>query len=1011
MQSSQKSNAIIIISLLSICTGVIVTSGWLFSIPLLKLFFPRSASMICNTAVCFIVLGCILGLTQFRANIAVKVSGLVLSIALAGFALLSLSQDIFNYSAGIDQLFATDWVSKSDHYALPGRMAVNVSSCFVLFGFAMLGFMTGNRFINLLAQYFLHLVTAISAVALFGYIYGISIFYNLSYIGPMAAQTAILLFLISVVTTLLHPSLGIAGLFTGNLVGNKMARRVFALIVLMVLVFGELRIQLQQKYGLPIEIAVSLHSIGFLAVSLFIIAYTANWLNRIDIKRYEAEEQVKNINEELEQRVAERSADLIELLDKYQESESKFRTAFEFSAIGMALISPEGKWLQVNKRFCELVGYTEQELLSLTLMDITYPADVGLSVSSIKKAMLNGNAPYRLEKRYLHKNGSIIWANVNLATVTDDNGKPLYLVSQVEDITQRKKIDARFRAIVESVFVGIKLTDAHGQIIYRSPSMQAINGWSNKEIDEKYFALIHPDELEMVKRSRMEVLANPGKYVNVIFRLLHKNGGYVWIESLLCNKLYDPDLGAIITVTREITERKLVEDQLKMSEEKYHSLIEHASDAIYLLDFEGYFVEVNESMCKMTGYSKNELLSLNIIDIIDPQNLKAKPINLGPFDATKSIISERRMIRNDGQIFDVEVNVKMFAGDKILVIARDITSRKRMEEELREAELKFRTIAEKSMVGVYITQKEKFIYVNPRFAQVFGYEQHELLNIQENGVDFIVSERDRSIVRANLRARYNGEIDNINYEIRGKRKDGTYNHVEFYGSRVIINGEPSVIGTMLDVTERRKAEKVLVRSEANLKTIMDTTDTAYALMDKKLKVMAFNQMAAKFVYSQSGRTPLVGDRLPDYFTSERFPQFISYANRVLNGESISYEINYPQADGSTIWFYTRLFPITNDKGEIFGLMLALSDISDRKLAEDNLRNAYKTVQDHMDSIIDMAWKQSHLIRSPVANLKGLAALLNENPADSEVLKFINIELERLDEVIIEMANDASNQGL
>jgi PAS domain S-box-containing protein len=1011
MYSAQKSKAATFTSLLSIIVGVVVMIGWLFKIIMLRRFFPQFAFMMFNTALCFILLSAIILIAQLRVNKFTKIIGVVLSVTVMLFALVSVSQYVFSYSAGMDQLFITDWVSKLDKYPLPGRMAVNVSACFALFGLAMLGFAVKNKLVNIIAQYCLHLVTAISTVALFGYLYGIPFFYNPTYIGSMAPHTAVLLFLLSYTAALLHPSLGVAGLFTGNLVGNKMARRIFLLIVLMVMVFGELRTWLQHAYKFPIELGVSLHSICFLTVSLFIISYTANWLNRIDVKRYEAEQKVKSMNEELERRVEERSAELMDLLDRYRESESKFRTAFEFSAIGMALISPEGNWLQLNKRLCELLGYTEAELISMTVMEITYPADMAATIAALKIALSKGNAPRRIEKRYLNKNGSIIWASVNLATVTDDNGAPLYVVTQVEDITLRKKIDARFRAIVESVFVGIKLTDANGHLIYRSPSMQAINGWTDEEMGNNYFELIHPDDLEMVKNARLEVLASPGKYVNVVFRLLHKNGGYIWIESLLSNKLYDPELSAVITVTREITERKVVEDRLKKSEAKYHSLIEHASDAIYLLDLSGYFVDVNESMCKMSGYTKCELLNLDVLAIIDPEDLEANPINLGPFDASVSVIRERRMVRKDGVKFDVEINVKAFDGDKILVIARDITDRKRMENDLREAEIKFRTIAEKSMVGVYISQQERFVYVNPRFAEIFGYEQHELINSAESGIEMLISECDRQSVRANLQARYKGEMDNINYEVKGRRKDGSSNNIEFYGSRVILNGEPSVIGTMLDVTERRKAEKVLKRSEANLKTIMDTTDTAYALMDKRLRVIAFNQMAVKFVNSLSGHMPVIGDRLPDYFTEEGFPHFIAYADIVLKGQSISYEINYPQADGLVVWYYVRLFPIMNENNEIFGLMLALSDISERKNAEDNLKNAYKAVQEHIDSIQDMAWKQSHLIRSPVANLKGLSVLLNEDPLDSEVLEFMNIELERLDKVIIEMAKDASNHGI
>ena len=134
----------------------------------------------------------------------------------------------------------------------------------------------------------------------------------------------------------------------------------FILIVLMVLVFGSLRLQSERFGVFSTETGVSLLAVCFLFVSLMLIWYTANWLNSIDLKRYEAEEEITAMNEELEERIGERTSDLLELLEKYRESESKFRAAFEHSGIGMALVSFEGKWLKVNRRVCELLGYSEE---------------------------------------------------------------------------------------------------------------------------------------------------------------------------------------------------------------------------------------------------------------------------------------------------------------------------------------------------------------------------------------------------------------------------------------------------------------------------------------------------------------------------------------------------------------------------------------------------------------------------------------------------------------------------
>src|SRR3569833_2142379 len=654
------------------------------------------------------------------------------------------------------------------------------------------------------------------------------------------------------------------------------------------------------------------------------------------------------------------------------------------------------------------------------------------------------------------------------------------------------------------------------------------------------------------------------------------------------------------------------------SEAKYRSLIEQASDAIYVLNFENNFIDVNARMCEMTGYTREDLLALHITDIVDPEELKTDPLLMNI--AETSVIRERRFVRKDGSIFNVEINVKMFSDDRIFVIARDITDRKRMQAELIETELKFRTIAEKSMLGVYIVQNGVFTYVNPRFAEIFGFGPGELLNI-EDAAAMIFHESHLDVVREHVRKRIEGQLESIRYEARGKRKDGTANWVEIYGNRVMIGDTPAIIGSLLDITVRKEsadlimeekalsdsiintlpgvfylyndkfeflrwnksfetvtgyspdeirktrvqsmiapedlesvekaiekvfsegyatiearaitkygekipflftgtpimyenqqclmgtgvdissrlkaeeelrqseqkykllfesnplplwmiakddlsiitgneaaarlygytkdellnmnvrqlrppedaeiqlerykkditsssdmgivrhlkkdgsimqvqiiahdiiledrpvrlslthdvtekliAEEQLQKSQANLQTILKTTNIAYALFDLDLTVLEFNQKAIEFVKQHYYHAPKKGDRLMDFFPVDRGPQFISFTKSVLKGDHINYEVDYPQDEGATLWYAVSLFPITNDSKEILGIMMALYDITERKNAEQDLQNAYLQIQIQVNSIKEMAWKQSHLLRSPLANLKGLAAM-------------------------------------
>jgi PAS domain S-box-containing protein len=122
-------------------------------------------------------------------------------------------------------------------------------------------------------------------------------------------------------------------------------------------------------------------------------------------------------------------------------SESRFRNAFEHSAIGMALVSPEGKWLKVNKQVCDLLGYTEDELMCRTFQDITHPEDLDADVAYVGQMLAGELKTYQMEKRYFHKNGQIIWVLLAVSLVRDAQGAPLHFISQIVNITERKKAE------------------------------------------------------------------------------------------------------------------------------------------------------------------------------------------------------------------------------------------------------------------------------------------------------------------------------------------------------------------------------------------------------------------------------------------------------------------------------------------------------------------------------------------------------------------------------------------
>lgn len=119
--------------------------------------------------------------------------------------------------------------------------------------------------------------------------------------------------------------------------------------------------------------------------------------------------------------------------------DSLFQNAFEHAAIGMALVAPDGKWLRVNQSVCEITGYTQRELLQRSFQDITHPDDLDLDLANVGKMLAGEIESYQMEKRYFHKNGAIVWVLLNVSLVRDEQGRPRFFISQIQDITGRRE--------------------------------------------------------------------------------------------------------------------------------------------------------------------------------------------------------------------------------------------------------------------------------------------------------------------------------------------------------------------------------------------------------------------------------------------------------------------------------------------------------------------------------------------------------------------------------------------
>ncbi|MBA4390530.1 MAG: hypothetical protein C0399_06300 [Syntrophus sp. (in: bacteria)] len=292
-----------------------------------------------------------------------------------------------------------------------------------------------------------------------------------------------------------------------------------------------------------------------------------------------------------------------------------------------------------------------------------------------------------------------------------------------------------------------------------------------------------------------------------IFEWRHQRAnGQIWDADVYLMFLQHREKSLIQFKLQDITERKKAKEAIKESEETLRSLINASSEPLLLTDPEGAILMANETMAQRLGKSVRELIGVCQYDFFSPDIAQNRKKQFDKVVRTGEPVHFED--KREGRTYETSafpVSDERGKVLKISIFARDITERKHMEEVLSESEDKFRSLAEKSIVGVYLLQDGIFKYVNEKLAEILGYTIEEMLD--KMGPQNVVFPEDLPMLEKNVHRRISGEIKSLNYEFRVTTKNKDIRNVEVFSSLTIYKGKPSIIGTFLDITGRKRAEE------------------------------------------------------------------------------------------------------------------------------------------------------------------------------------------------------------
>lgn len=254
-----------------------------------------------------------------------------------------------------------------------------------------------------------------------------------------------------------------------------------------------------------------------------------------------------------------------------EQQQDQFQIAFEQAAIGMAITAPDGRWLQVNAALCALLDYSRDELLATSFKSITHPEDRACDDTLLAKLLADEMSYYEMEKRYRRKDGEALWVHVTVTLVRDDQGEPAYMISQAQDISERKKVEAalraseaKFRLLAETSTDMISRLDPDGNYLYVSPACRLLLGYEPREmIGRNAYDFFHPDDAERVSQ-RHEVVTQAHSHATVAYRIRKKDGEYTWFETT-SHPVHDQQTGSLLEIhaaSRDIAARKKAEERI-----------------------------------------------------------------------------------------------------------------------------------------------------------------------------------------------------------------------------------------------------------------------------------------------------------------------------------------------------------------------------------------------------------------------------------------------------------------
>lgn len=634
--------------------------------------------------------------------------------------------------------------------------------------------------------------------------------------------------------------------------------------------------------------------------------------------------------------------------------EERFRNIFEHSMVGISLTRVDGT-LQVNKTCCDMLGYTMEEMNSLTWEQITFPEDLQKTRDNILELLSGTKQKGQLQKRFLHKDGSIVWAEVSSYLHRDQSGIPLYFITTIINLTEQIIAEKALKESTDKLRLSLHVNHASvfennfktGTSVATSELYHLLE-YSEDEVPsllEDTFSRVHPDDVQKVKKAIDDHFSGRSDEYFAEFRFRTKSGNWRWIDGR--GKVIEKDANGepikLLGISRDIHQRKLAEEALRESEERFRTTLYSIGDGVITTDTDGCVKIMNGVAEQLTGWTQQDAfgrLLEEVYPIIDEESREQLEIPARRVLREGVVVDmpgHSLLIGRDGSerpITNSGAPIRNSRGEivGVVLVCRDRSNEREAERALKESEKKYRLLVEASLDAIFVIQDNQITYLNNAALKLFGYE-NSVEVIGKSPFDLFHPGHHNNI-KVRIQKLVESRLEATSTEEKIIHRNGKVVEVEVMTTPYTINGNRAIQIVLRDITERKKLEQSRLRL---LNIIENSLNEVYVFDSESLKFSYVNQGALQNLgYPAEELAQMTPFQIKPEFSESAFRNMI---DPLLSGrlQKLTFETNHQRKDG-TIYPVDVQLQLHRQEGKNL-IFAVINDITVRKQSEKDLRES------------------------------------------------------------------------